>query len=87
MKLKKAWLAAIGTAVCLSMGGCSDSSGSGKREIEILNYKPEAIDTMQKIEDRFNETHDDIHLTISSPNQAMNILKTRLIREDAPDIV
>lgn len=87
MKLKKAWLVAIGTAMCLSMGGCSDSSQSGKREIEILSYKPEAIDTMQKIEDRFNETHDDIHLTISSPNQAMTILKTRLIREDAPDIV
>ena len=36
---------------------------------------------------RFNETHDDIHLTIDSPNEAMTILKTRFIREDYPDII
>ena len=41
----------------------------------------------EKIEARFNETHDDIHLTISSPNEAMTILKTRFIREDYPDII
>ena len=42
---------------------------------------------MEKIEARFNETHDDIHLTIESPNEAMTILKTRFIRENYPDIV
>jgi raffinose/stachyose/melibiose transport system substrate-binding protein len=39
------------------------------------------------VEDEFNETHDDIHLTISSPNDAMTILRTRFIREDYPDII
>ena len=31
--------------------------------------------------------HDDIHLTIESPNDAMTVLKTRFIREDNPDII
>lgn len=59
----------------------------GKTEIEVVSYKPEAVKAFEKIEKQFNETHDDIHLTISSPNEAMTILKTRFIREDYPDII
>lgn len=60
---------------------------SGKTEIEIVQYKPEAVEVFEELERRFNETHDDIHLTISSPNDAMTVLKTRFIREDNPDII
>lgn len=74
----------LGMAV---LGGCTTAPASGKTEIEILSYKPEAAKVMEQIQDKFNETHDDIHLTISSPNKAMTILKTRLVREDYPDIV
>ncbi len=68
--------------------GCSDDvSKDGIIEIEMIQYKQEAVEAFEKIEDRFNETHSDIRLTILSPNEAMTILKTRLIREDYPDIV
>ena len=68
--------------------GCGvKQENSGKVEIELLQYKPEATKFFDKIEEEFNSTHDDIHLTISSPNDAMTILKTRLIREDYPDII
>ena len=68
--------------------GCgAKQENSGKVEIELLQYKPEATKFFDKIEEEFNSTHDDIHLTISSPNDAMTILKTRLIREDYPDII
>lgn len=68
--------------------GCgAKQDNSGKVEIELLQYKPEATKFFDKIAEEFNSTHDDIHLTISSPNDAMTILKTRLIREDYPDIV
>ena len=60
---------------------------SGKTEIEILQYKPEAATYFDQVEDQFNSTHDDIHLTISSPNDATTILRTRFIREDYPDII
>ena len=52
-----------------------------------MQYKPEAVKTFEKIEEEFNRTHDDIHLTIESPNDAMTVLKTRFIREDNPDII
>ncbi len=69
----------------LALQGCGNSSD--RIEIEIVQYKPEAANYFKTVEDEFNATHDDIHLTISSPNDAMTILKTRFIREDYPDII
>ena len=82
----------LGTALCcaaaaLSVQGCGNSSADGKVEIEIVQYKPEAANYFKTVEEEFNATHDNIHLTISSPNDAMTILKTRFIREDYPDII
>ena len=69
------------------LAGCGDSNSSGKTEIEIIQYKPEATDYFDALEEEFNATHDDIHLTIDSPNDASTIMKTRFIREDYPDII
>jgi raffinose/stachyose/melibiose transport system substrate-binding protein len=67
--------------------GCDSDNNSGKIEVELVQYKPEAVAAFEKIEENFNKTHDNIHLTIQSPNEAMTILKTRFIREDYPDII
>ncbi len=78
-------------ACCLtgavSFAGCGSNENDGKIEIEIVQYKPEAANYFTMVEEKFNATHDDIHLTISSPNDAMTILRTRFIREDYPDII
>lgn len=80
--------AAFGLVLCVAgLTGCGQTASDGKIEVELVSYKPEAVAAMEKIEARFNETHDDIHLTINSPNEAMTILKTRFIRENYPDIV
>lgn len=80
--------AAFGLMLCAAgLAGCGRAASDGKIEVELVSYKPEAVAAMEKIEARFNETHDDIHLTINSPNEAMTILKTRFIRENYPDIV
>lgn len=72
----------------LVLQGCSGSSdSSGKTEIEIMQYKPEAATYFDQVEEQFNATHDDIHLTIDSPNDASTIMRTRFIREDYPDII
>ncbi len=76
--------ASMGSAVLLS--GCGDPYG-GKTHIEIINYKQEATDYFDALEEEFNATHDDIVLTIDSPNDASTILRTRFIREDYPDII
>lgn len=69
------------------MSGCGAKADDGKVEIEIVQYKQEAVKIFEKLEEEFNATHDNIHLTIDSPNEAMTVLKTRFIREDNPDII
>ena len=80
-------LALCCAAVSLAVCGCGSSGEDGKVEIEIVQYKPEAANYIKTVEDEFNATHDNIRLKISSPNDAMTILKTRFIREDYPDII
>lgn len=75
------------TAAAMIAGGCGNASEDGKIQIEIVQYKPEAANYFSMVEKEFNETHDDIRLKISSPNDAMTILRTRFIREDYPDII
>lgn len=89
-KRKFAVLALIAALLTTSfaVAGCSSQGGeNGKTVITMLQYKPEAVAAFEEIEERFNATHDDIELKIESPNEAMTVLKTRLIKEDYPDIV
>ena len=77
-------------ALCLGMAGvmaagtmlsgCGKEEANGKVKIEVVQYKPEAVDVFEELEKKFNETHDNIELVIDSPNDAMTILKTRFIR-------
>lgn len=80
-------LAGIMPASVLLQGCSNGKSADGKIEIELVQYKPEAVEVFEQLEKEFNETHDDIHLTIESPNDATTILKTRFVREDYPDII
>lgn len=69
------------------LSGCGNDKKSNVTQIEIVQYKPEAASYFEELEKEFNESHDDIHLSIESPNDATTILKTRFIREDYPDII
>ena len=89
MKKKLILAGTVLMGVGLALAACGDSSktSDGKTKIEMVQYKPEAVKAFEKMEEKFNETHDDIELTIESPNEAMTILKTRFIKEDQPDII
>lgn len=89
-KKKKLTALCLVTALTLSLllGGCgNEENAEGKVVIELVQYKPEAVDAFEALEEKFNAEHDDIELVIDSPNDAMTILKTRFIREDNPDII
>lgn len=86
-KTLRSLLTAAAVSSTLLLQGCTANSGDGKTQVTMLQYKPEAVKAFEEIEKRFNETHDNITLKIESPNEAMTVLKTRLIREDYPDIV
>lgn len=85
-KKKIVLLSLLVVLTTMMLAGCG-SNNDGKIEITLVQYKPEAVAIFDELEERFNATHDDIHLTIESPNDAMTILKTRFIREDIPDII
>ena len=89
MKKKKVISAVLAVSMLSAaiLPGCGSGEDSGVTEIEILQYKPEAATYFDQVEDEFNATHNDIHLTISSPNDASTIMRTRFIREDYPDII
>ena len=89
MKKKKAISAVLAASMLAAviLPGCGSDENSGVTEIEILQYKPEAATYFDQVEEQFNATHDDIHLTISSPNDASTIMRTRFVREDYPDII
>lgn len=89
MKRKNALSAVLAVSMLAAavLPGCGSGEKDGVTEIEILQYKPEAATYFDQVEEQFNATHDDIHLTISSPNDASTILRTRFVREDYPDII
>lgn len=65
--------------------GCQNVTG--KVTVELFQYKPEAVKTFDNIAQKFNAEHSDIHLVVSSPNDAVTVLKTRLIKDNPPDII
>ena len=92
MRRKK--IAAVGLSMAAIMAaagvmsGCSlGSENNGKIQIEMIQYKMEAVGVFEELEEKFNAPHDDIELKIDSPNDATTIMKTRFIREDYPDII
>lgn len=86
-KNKMLLLAGVLLLGSLSLAGCGNEAKQGKTVIELVHYKPEAVSYFEEVEKKFNESHEDIVLKISSPNDAMTVLKTRFIREDNPDII
>ncbi len=88
-KIFSALFGAVGivTAVFCVSGCSAGEKEEEKIQIEIVQYKPEAVKAFEMLEKKFNATHDKIELKIDSPNDAMTILKTRFIREDYPEII
>ena len=84
----------IGTLLAGTLTGCGGSSdagssakSSGKTELELFSSKAENKDILQKLVDKFNETHEDVTIKITAPADAGTVLKTRMAKNDMPDIV
>lgn len=69
---------------CNSVGNNDENK---KTEVEVFLTKAEAIGTFQKFEEKFEQENPDIDIVITSPAQAMTVLKTRLVKDDIPDII
>lgn len=64
------------------LGGCGKNN-----EIELFSSKAENKEILQQLVDSFNESHPDTKIVITAPADAGTVLKTRLAKNDIPDIV
>ena len=93
--MKKKSVLALGLAAVMAIGMLSGCGGSkeaaktedGKVELELLSTKTESKETMQALVDKFNESQDKYVVTLNQPADAGTVLKTRMTKDDLPDLV
>ncbi len=56
-------------------------------EIELFSTKGENIEILQKLVDDFNATNPEIPVTLTAPADAGTVLKTRMTKNDLPEII
>lgn len=71
--------------------GSSESGRSGnenaKVELELFSTKTENADILQQMIDGFMEKNPDIKITLTSESDAATVLKTRLTKNDVPELI
>jgi raffinose/stachyose/melibiose transport system substrate-binding protein len=60
---------------------------TGTTSIEFFSTKPENMATLQKLVDAFTAENSGIKVTLSSPAQAGSVLRSRLTKNDMPDVL
>ena len=87
--IRKAAAIILSTVLCTGLlGGCGTGSGNnGKTSIEVFVFKPESVETFQKLGKKFEQENPEIKVYINSPGDAYAILKARMVKGNEPDIV
>ncbi|MCM3693563.1 ABC transporter substrate-binding protein [Neobacillus niacini] len=91
MKKTVSLLAASVLSISLLAGcGSGDNAGgadNGKVKIEFFHYKREAMDTFDKLIEKFEKENPNIDIEQASPPDAGTVIKTRVSKGDVPDII
>ena len=76
----------IGTLLAGTLTGCGGSSdagssakSSGKTELELFSSKAENKDILQKLVDKFKETHEDVTIKITAPADAGTVILHKIL--------
>ncbi|MGD7045758.1 ABC transporter substrate-binding protein [Jeotgalibacillus proteolyticus] len=78
----------IGAASLLFLPACSNEAAEdGTVELELFSNKTENIATYEKLIEKFEEEHEGIRINLYAPPDAETLLRTRLVKDDMPDIV
>lgn len=77
-------LAGLGIVGSVVFGSMTVNAAS---EIEIFSSKQENMDIMQKLVDGFNKSQDEVTVKLNAPADAGTVLKTRLAKNDVPDVL
>lgn len=86
---------AMTVSLLVGCGGGSNNSdtsdanaNSGKKvELELFSTKTENMQTLQSLVDKFESQHENVSIEITAPADAGTVLKTRMTKNDLPDII
>lgn len=86
---KKMSLAAITGLSLLGLSACGNQGEStdGKVTIEYFNQKGEMVDTLREIAKDFEKENPNVHVKVVNVPNAGEVLKTRVLAGDVPDVV
>ena len=86
---KKMSLAAITGLSLLGLSACSSQGEStdGKVTIEYFNQKGEMVDNLREIAKDFEKENPNVHVKVVNVPNAGEVLKTRVLAGDVPDVV
>ncbi|MGM0873290.1 MAG: ABC transporter substrate-binding protein [Bacillota bacterium] len=77
---------ALGTSILAGCNAGGDDE-NGKVTLELFSTKSESIDTYKGLIQEFEEKNPDIKIKLDAPPEAETVLKTRLTKNDMPDIM
>ena len=86
---KRMSLAAITGLTLLGLSACGNQGEStdGKVTIEYFNQKGEMVDTLREIAKDFEKENPNVHVKVVNVPNAGEVLKTRVLAGDIPDVV
>lgn len=87
MKFGKGLAASVSILLICMLTACGGSDTSGRVQIEFFQNKPEAKGSFDALIQKFNESQSDITVVHVNPPDAETVLKTRVVKDDIPDIV
>ena len=78
----------MAASLLMGCGGSSDSAEGGEgATLELFSTKAENVAVMQSLADKFNATHEGYTIEVVAPADAGTVLKTRMAKNDMPDII
>lgn len=76
------------TLTCSVLVGCGNGSGSDNTiNLEVFSNKSENKNILQNMINQFEKKNPNIKITLTDPPKAGTVLKTRLTKNDMPDIL
>ncbi|MBM7094823.1 MULTISPECIES: ABC transporter substrate-binding protein [Alteribacter] len=83
----KPWFAGGLLAGAAMLAGCGEDAGDGTVQLEFFSNKTENTGTYQALIEEFEEQHPGIEVNLYAPPDAETVLRTRLVKDDMPDLL
>jgi raffinose/stachyose/melibiose transport system substrate-binding protein len=88
--VKKLMLSLFTFVLVLSLlAGCGtdEQAADGTVTLELFSNKSESMETLKALIAKFEEQNPDITIELNTPPEAETVLKTRLTKNDMPDLM